>query len=188
MLNTLDDKLSEITVESKNIFNGDFLRVMNDTVRLPDGDLATREWIKFGSASAIIAITENNEIILERQYRHPVGKIMIEIPAGKTEKDEDPLHSAKREFLEETGYSAKTWIKLGTCLPCIGYSDEAITYFFASDLKLGAPSLDRGEFLEVFSMPFTDVLQLIYNNTINDSKTIAGIMLYLGYIANKNKL
>lgn len=181
-----DNKLSEILIESRNVFNGDFLRVMNDTVRLPDGDLATREWVKFGRASAIIAITANNEIILERQYRHPVGKIMIEIPAGKTEKSEDPLHSAKREFLEETGYSAETWIELGTCLPCIGYSNEAITYFLAKDLTLGQQKLDQGEFLEVFSIPLVAALELIYNNTINDSKTISGIMLYQGYLSKNS--
>lgn len=187
MLHNPDDKLSEITIESHNTFTGEFLRVMNDTVRLPDDSLATREWVKFGRASAIIAINDKDEIVLERQYRHPVNRIMIEIPAGKTEKDEDSLTSAKREFLEETGYSAKTWIQLGTCFPCIGYSNEAITYFLAKDLTLGQQKLDQGEFLEVFTIPFSEALRLIYNNTINDSKTVTGIMLYTGYIANKNK-
>lgn len=176
------DQISETLIESKDTFNGNFLRVMNDTVKLPDGKLATREWVKFGKASAIIAITENNEIILERQYRHPVGRIMIEIPAGKTEKDEDSIHSAKRELLEETGNTASTWIELGTCLPCIGYSNETITYFLARDLSFSKQSLDEGEFLEVFKIPFTKCLEMIYTNQITDSKTITGIMLYQGYL------
>lgn len=176
------DNISEVLVESKNVFSGDFLRVMNDIIKLPDGKLATREWVKFGRASAIIVITENNEIILERQYRHPVGKIMIEIPAGKTEVNENPLDSAKRELLEETGYSAETWIELGTCFPCIGYSNEAITYFLAKDLTLGTPSLDEGEFLEVFKIAFSECMNMVYNNQINDSKTLSGLMLYQGYL------
>ena len=181
------DNISETLVESKNIFNGDFLRVMNDTIKLPDGKLATREWVKFGRASAIIVITGNNEIILERQYRHPVGKIMIEIPAGKTEAHENPLDSARRELLEETGYSAKTWIELGTCFPCIGYSNEAITYFLAKDLTSGQATLDDGEFLEVFKLPFTECMDMVYSNQINDSKTLSGLVLYQGYLL-KNQL
>jgi ADP-ribose pyrophosphatase len=176
------DNISETLITSKNIFNGDFLRVMSDTVQLPDKEFATREWIKFGRASAIIVITDDDEIILERQYRHPVGQIMLEIPAGKTEIDESPLASAKRELLEETGYSAKIWIELGTCFPCIGYSNEAITYFLAKDLSLGNASLDAGEFLEVFKLPFSKCMEMAYTNQITDSKTLSGLMLYQGYL------
>lgn len=181
------DNISEILVESKNVFNGDFLRVMNDTIKLPDGKLATREWVKFGRASAIIVITDNDEIVLEKQYRHPVGKIMIEIPAGKTEVYENPLDSAKRELLEETGYSAETWVELGTCFPCIGYSNEAITYFLAKDLTVGAAYLDDGEFLEVFKLPFSECMDMVYSNQINDSKTLAGLMLYQGYLVTSKE-
>ena len=181
------DNLNEVLVESRNVFTGDFLRVMNDTIKLPDGNLATREWIKFGRASAIIAIDENNNIILERQYRHPVGKSMIEIPAGKTEKHENPIDSAKREFLEETGFKARTWLELGTCLPCIGYSNEAITYFLATELVFEKQALDAGEFLEIFKIPYDECIDMVYTNQITDSKTIAGLMLYQGYLSKNSK-
>lgn len=177
--------ISETLVESKNVFNGDFLHVMHDTIKLPDEKLATREWLQFGRASAIIAIDAKGEIILERQYRHPVGKIMIEIPAGKTERQETPLVSAKRELLEETGYSAKSWLELGTCFPCIGYSNEAITYFLAKELSFSKPDLDDGEFLEVFTLPLAQCLEMVYNNQITDSKTITGLMLHQGYLLNQ---
>jgi ADP-ribose pyrophosphatase len=174
----------EELIESNNIFNGDFLRVMNDKIKLPDNTITTREWVKFGRASAIIAINDNNEIILEHQYRHPVSRIMIEIPAGKTENDESPLVSAKRELLEETGYSANDWVELGTCLPSIGYSNEEITYFLAKKLTLGQQNLDAGEFLEVFTVHIDECINAIYNNEITDSKTITGLMLYQGYLQN----
>lgn len=182
------DNLTETLVSSEKVFQGEFLNVFNDTVKLPDDKLATREWINFGKASAIIAITNDNEIILERQYRHPVKKIMIEIPAGKTEKDETAIISAKRELLEETGISAKTWIELGALHPCIGYSNEQITYFLAQDLSIDTPKLDEGEFIEVFTAPFKQCLEMIFTNQISDTKTVAGIMLYQGFLNRNRKI
>lgn len=184
MLN--DEKLIETLVTSKKVFSGQFIQVINDTIKLPDGKLATREWVKHGGAVAIIAITENNEIILERQYRHPVQQIMLEIPAGKLEVNEDPLEAAKREMLEETGYSAQTWTELGTCLACIGYSNEQITYYLATDLSLGKQSLDDGEFLEVITLPIAKCMEYAYTNQLTDSKTLAGLMLYQGYLSSKS--
>ena len=138
--------LVETTIESSEIFRGNFMKVKCDTVRLPDGKKAMREYINHSGATCIIAITNNNEIILEYQYRYPVSKVMLELPAGKLEKDEAPLICAQREFKEETGYSASKWVKLGTCLPCIGYSTEKIIYFLATELSSGEPHLDDGEF------------------------------------------
>ena len=177
-------KLIETTITSKELFNGLFLKVMHDTVLLPDGETAPREYIKHSGAIAIIAITEDNQIIVERQYRHPVGQIMLEIPAGKLDPGEenDKLSAAKRELLEETGFIAKKWVELSTCLPCIGYSTEKITYFLATDLVAGTPQLDVGEFIETLTIPVDEFMDMAYNGDISDTKTLAGLMLYQGYL------
>jgi ADP-ribose pyrophosphatase len=178
--------LIEKTIESQQLFCGNFIKVMRDTIELPNGKSATREYITHSGATCIIALTNNNDIILEYQYRHPVGKIMLELPAGKLEAQESPLDCAKRELKEETGYTANNWIALGTCLPCIGYSTEKIIYFLATELTKGDPNPDDGEFLETISMPLKEFMDMIYNGDISDSKTLSGMMLYLGHI-NKNK-
>ena len=175
-------KLTETLITSENIFSGNFIRVMNDKVKLPDGTTASREWVKHIGGAAILALTSNNEIILERQYRHPVQQVVLEIPAGKLELMEDPLATAKRELLEETGYSADSWLELGKCLPCVGYSNEIMHYYLATNLTKGTQCLDTGEFLEVITLPLEECMRLAYTNQITDSKTIAGLMLYHGYL------
>jgi ADP-ribose pyrophosphatase len=111
---------------------------------------------------------------------------MLELPAGKLEPQELPLICAKRELEEETGYTAKNWIELGTCLPCIGYSTEKIVYFLATELTQGSANLDDGEFLETISMPLDEFMLMVYNGEVTDSKTLSGMILYLGYL-HKNK-
>lgn len=173
--------LNEILVSSERVFAGEFMQVMRDYVSLPNGRTAVREYIKHSGAAAIIAITTNQEIVLEYQYRHPVGKVMLEIPAGKLDPNEDDLAAAKRELFEETGYSSEKWTKLGTCLPCIGYSNEKITYFLAENVIPGSATLDEGELLETHLMPIDKFMQLAYSGQIEDSKTLAGLILYQGY-------
>ncbi len=180
-------KLIEKFLNSKKLFKGLFFEVTHDTVELPDGKTASREYIIHHGAVAIIAITDDNNIVIERQYRHPVRQIMLEIPAGKLEVGENPLEAAKRELAEETGFTAKSWTELGTCLPCIGYSSEKITYYVAKELKPGSSNLDEGEFLETLTMPFDEFLDMVYNGEITDTKTIAGIMLYQGHLRKNSK-
>jgi ADP-ribose pyrophosphatase len=181
-------KLVEKLLSSKKLFKGSFFEVTHDTVELPDGKTASREYIIHNGAVAIIAITNDNNIIIERQYRHPVRQIMLEIPAGKLEIDENPLEAAKRELSEETGFTAKAWIELGTCLPCIGYSSEKITYYLATELNSGSTNLDDGEFVETLTMPFNEFLDMVYNGEVTDTKTIAGIMLYQGYLRKNSSI
>lgn len=180
--------LEEILIDSIEIASGKWIKITHDTVRLPNGKTAFREYIKHSGAVAVIAITPDNKIVLEYQYRHPVEQIMLEIPAGKLEHMEDPLEAAKRELQEETGYIAKNWLQLGSCLPCIGYSTERIIYYLAQDLEPGAATPDEGEFLETVTMNINKCFDLAYQGEITDSKTLSGLMLYQGYLAGKLKV
>ncbi len=178
--------LIETQLKSNEIFNGEFINVKKDSVILPDNSQTIREYITHPGASVIIAINNAGHLILEYQYRYPVAQVMLELPAGKLEPNEDPLVGAKRELLEETGYSGEKWDYLGTTYPCIGYSDEKMVYYLATELSYSEPKLDVGEFLEVVTMSLQEVYELIYTNQITDNKTITGIMLYQGYL-EKNK-
>ncbi|MCC2645012.1 MAG: hydrolase [Burkholderiales bacterium] len=179
--------LEETLIDSKQIARGKWIKITHDTVNLPDGTTAFREYIKHSGAVAIIAITKDKQIVLEYQYRHPVNKVMLEIPAGKLEPDEDPLNAAKRELQEETGYNSGSWLELGSCFPCIGYSNEQITYYLAENLIAGIPNLDEGEFLETTLMDIDKCFDLAYSGKITDGKTLAGLMLYQGYLSGKLK-
>lgn len=174
--------LIEKLIKSELLFSGKFLKVFCDYVLLPNNTSGTREYINHNGAVAIIALTADNKIVLERQYRNSVKQVMLEIPAGKLEPDEKTLAAAQRELLEETGYSSTEWIRLGHCFPCIGYSNEKIDYYLAKNITQGEASLDEGEFLEIFTIDFNELLTMAYNGEITDSKTLSGIMLYQGYL------
>jgi ADP-ribose pyrophosphatase len=179
--------LEEILIDSIEIASGKWIKITHDTVKLPNGKTTFREYIKHSGAVAVIAITSDNKIVLEYQYRHPVEQVMLEIPAGKLEDLEDPLEAAKRELKEETGFSANNWLHLGSCLPCIGYSSERIIYYLAQNLEPGTATLDDGEFLETVVMDIDKCFDMAYQGKITDSKTLSGLMLYQGYLAGKLK-
>lgn len=176
--------LKEQPLTEDNVYKGKFLKVNYDTVKLPNGEVGSREYIKHPGASAVIAINDQEEVILEVQYRHSANEIMLEIPAGKLEINEDPLIAAQRELLEETGIQAKNWIPLGKAMPCIGYSDEIINYYLATELSQEKPSLDDEEFIEIITLPLNSLLEMAYKGEITDGKTLSGLMLYLGYTRN----
>ena len=176
--------LIETTISSEIIFTGAWTKLRSDKVALPDGTYGTREYIEHSGAVAIIAITPDEQIILEYQYRHPVKRVLLEIPAGKLDPDELTLNAAKRELQEETGYYSNTWIKLGTILPCIGYSTEQITYYLAQNVLSGVSKLDVGEFLEITTIPLNIFTQHIQSGKIIDGKTIIGWTLYQNYLLN----
>lgn len=174
--------LEEILIDSVEIAHGKWLKITHDTVELPNGKTAYREYIKHSGAVAVIAITNDNQIIMEYQYRHPARQIMLEIPAGKLELGEDLLLAAKRELEEETGFTSNNWLQLGSCLPCIGYSTEKITYYLATNLISGHAKPDDGEFIETVIMDIDECFNLAYSGVITDSKTLSGLMLYQGYL------
>jgi ADP-ribose pyrophosphatase len=167
--------LSEHELDSETVFHGQLLHVRRDRVRLPDGSESTREYIKHPGAVLIIALLDENTVILERQFRYPARRHFIELPAGKKEAGEDALITAQRELQEETGYRARHWEKLATTHPSIGYSDETIDYFIARELTHVGANLDAGEFLEVLPTPIDEALAWIETGKITDIKTIAGL-------------
>ena len=151
------------------------LKVHSDTVRLPDGGKAVREYIDHPDAVAILALTDSGKLVMERQYRYALGRDMIEVPAGKIDPGEPPLATARRELKEETGYTARTWRHLGTIHLAIGYSNERIEIYLARGLRHEGAKLDDEEFLEVFTLPLAKALDWVRRGRITDAKTLSAL-------------
>jgi ADP-ribose pyrophosphatase len=171
-----DDALHEQTLESRLAFEGRFLRLYVDHVRSSDGHVSTREYVRHPGAVMVIPLLASGEVVIERQFRYPMARAMIEYPAGKIDAGEQPLGCAQRELLEETGYRAGRWSYLGGLHNAIGYSDEKIEMFLAEDLQFEGARLDAGETLEVFTMPWPDVLEHVRDGRITDVKTMLGTL------------
>ncbi len=167
--------LKETRVDSTVVYEGDFITVLKDNVRLPDGSISSREHIAHPGAVAVLAIKDNGNLVMERQFRYPPQREFIELPAGKIDPGEDILLCAQRELLEETGFVAREWTHLVTTWPCIGYANERMEYFLARDLTHQGSRLDDGEFLEVFELPLAEAMEWIRQGKINDSKTVLGL-------------
>ena len=167
--------LSERRLSSRVVYDGKLLKVRKDTVSLPDGGSAEREWIEHPGAVAVLAVTGAGELVMERQFRYPLGRDMIEVPAGKIDRGEDPLATAKRELMEETGYSAAEWSHIATIHLAIGYSNERIEIYLAKELKAEKARLDAEEFLEVFTLPLSTALAWVREGRITDAKTVSSL-------------
>jgi ADP-ribose pyrophosphatase len=168
--------LTEHFVSGEQVFDGKLLKVYRDVVRLPDGSRGAREYIRHPGAVAVVARFDDGRILLERQYRYPQRREFIEIPAGKLEPNEPHLETAKRELLEETGYSAAEWTRLGVVHTAIAYTDEAIELYLARKLTQGAARLDAGEFLETLVVPFAEAIAMVRDGRITDVKTVAALL------------
>lgn len=168
--------LFEKRIESSLVYSGALLKVKQDRVRLPDGREGCREYINHPGASVIIAFLENGSLLLERQFRYPLNRVFVEMPAGKIDRGESPLECARRELLEETGYEAETWREVATLHPCIGYSDERLVYFEARGLKYSRRNTDDEEFIESFELPLDTALEQVRDGLITDAKTVAGLL------------
>ena len=169
--------LTEHPVSSEQVFDGKLLKVYRDDVRLPDGSHGQREHIKHPGAVAIVPLFDDGSILLERQFRYPHHKVFIEVPAGKLEPNEPHLETAKRELLEETGYTAGDWKHLATIHTAIAYTNEAIDLFIARKLKkAGSAQLDAGEFVETMVVPFDEAIAMVKDSRITDAKTVAALL------------
>lgn len=166
-----DTHLREERISGDDIYQGIFLNMKRDQVSLPDGTQAVREYLTHPGAVAILAILDDGRVLMERQYRYPIAKACIEIPAGKLEHGEDRLLCAKRELEEETGYSAKRWSFIRRIHPVISYSTEFIDLYLAEDLVSGKSHLDDEEFLDIFAAPLEQLLEWVEQGEITDVKT-----------------
>lgn len=173
-----DSDLIEKKLSSEDIFDGALLHVKRDTVKLPNGNEATREWIRHPGASSVIPVLPDGRIVLVRQYRYPIGKVTLEVPAGKLDApDEDPLYCATRELSEETGYQAEHIEKLTTIATTVGFSNEYIHLYVAEGLMPGKQHPDEDEFINVVKVPLDEAVQMVLDGRIYDAKSATSILL-----------
>jgi ADP-ribose pyrophosphatase len=171
-----DEHLVERRQSSRDVYNGTLLKVRRDDILLPDGSAAEREYIVHPGAVAILPVLPNGNILLERQYRYPLERVLIELPAGKLDPGESELDCARRELLEETGYTARHWEFLVKMHPVVSYSTEFIDIYYAEGLDHIGANLDAGEFLETMEASPREVFDWIAQGRITDAKTLIGLL------------
>ena len=170
-----DDDLTEVTLSSETVFDGNLLHVLRDNARLPNGNQSLREFIVHPGAVIIIPVLPNGNLLLERQFRYPLKQVFIELPAGKIDPNEDILITGQRELLEETGYTAEEWHYIAKQYPCIGYSNEVIHIYLARGLTAGQHQRDADEHLQLFDASLDDCLRMVRDGEITDGKTIIAL-------------
>jgi ADP-ribose pyrophosphatase len=173
---TEDTHLAERLLASERVWQGHFLDVRRDTVALPDGSQVTREYIVHPGAVMVVPILDDGRLVMERQHRHPMGRVMLEFPAGKIDPGEPPFTCAVRELAEETGYRAREWARAGVLHNAIAYSTEGIEIWFARGLALGAARPDAEEFLEVVVHGEAEIDAFCARGEITDAKTLIGLL------------
>jgi ADP-ribose pyrophosphatase len=176
MISADDKHLTEVLVSTEPVWCGRFLDVRRDTVALPDGQLTTREHIVHPGAVMMVPLLPDGRLVMERQYRHPMGRVMLEFPAGKIDPGEAPFACAVRELAEETGYRAAEWARAGILHNAIAYSNEGIEIWFARGLAAGEQRLDAGEFLEIVIHAPAEVDALAARGDVTDAKTLIGLL------------
>jgi ADP-ribose pyrophosphatase len=171
-----DDHLREHGLGGHVLAKGSFLEVRRDDVRLPDGSAATREYVVHPGAVMVVPLLDDGTVVMERQFRYPVGRVLLEFPAGKIDPGESTLACAQRELIEETGYRASEWARAGVWHNAAAYSTEGIEVWFARGLRLGERRLDVGEFIELCLVGESDLDRLAAAGELSDMKTMVGLL------------
>jgi ADP-ribose pyrophosphatase len=171
-----DEHLKEHLLRGEQVFQGHFLDVRRDVVRLPNGQEAAREYIVHPGAVMVVPLLDDGRLVMERQYRYPMGRVMLEFPAGKIDAGEPVWQCAQRELAEETGYRAQEWARAGVLHNAIAYSNEVIEIWFARGLQAGAQHLDDGEFLDLALHTPQEVDAMAVRGEITDAKTLIGLL------------
>ncbi|MDR0937635.1 MAG: NUDIX hydrolase [Oscillospiraceae bacterium] len=168
---------TETALKQSIVYTGKLLKIRDDEVRLHNGETARREIVEHPGGVAVVAVTDDKKVVCVRQFRYAMKRELLEIPAGKLERGEEPLGAVKRELSEETGYTAKTWRSLGEIFPTPGYCEEILHLYLATDLIKGEAHPDENEFLSVCEFTFYELNEKIMANEISDAKTIVGILI-----------
>ncbi len=169
-------KLYEKTLESKEIFDGKVIHVIHDKVELEDKTTAMREVVEHPGGVCVAALTDNDELLFVRQFRYPYKEVLLELPAGKLEKGQNPLENGKRELLEETGAVGREYMTLGKLYPSPGYCGEVIHLYFCKIDHYEQPEPDEGEFLNVERIPLNKAVEMVLNHQIPDAKTQTAVL------------
>ena len=167
---------TEKRIEREKIFDGHIFNVYLDKVIISDGSIRPREVVEHSGGVCVVPVDDDGNVYMVRQFRYAVGKTILEIPAGKLEKGEEPFEAAKRELSEETGFTADNWTSLGKMYPTPGYCSETLRVYLARGLTAGEMHLDDGEILTAEKLRLDDVMEMIMNGEISDAKTVFGIM------------
>lgn len=168
--------LREEKLNSTYYYQGKIINMKVDDVRLPNGDVSKREEVEHPGGCSVAALTTDNELLFVRQFRYAYDEVILELPAGKLEKGEDPLEAMKRELREETGSLAENFIYLGTCYPTPGYTNELLRIWACRVSASTSQDLDPDEFLEVVKIPLEKALEMVMNNEIPDGKSQIGVL------------
>lgn len=166
----------EKTISTKEVFGGRIIRVCHDEVLLENGQKALREVVYHNGGVCVLPLCDNGDVLFVKQFRYPYKEEVLELPAGKLEKGEDPLESGKRELLEEVGAKAESFTSLGKLYPSPGYCGEIISMFLAEGLSFGSQNLDEDEFLDVVRIPLDKAVEMVMSGEIPDSKTQTALL------------
>jgi len=176
---------TEKTIESETVYEGRIIKVRSDRVTLVNGDVSSREVVEHAGGVAVLPMFEDGTVLMVRQYRYPMERSLLELPAGKLEKGEDPLQCAVRELSEETGCTAEEFVYLGEIYPSPGYCKEILYIYLARGLKNGKPHPDKDEFLSVEKYDIRELVEMIGRNELCDAKTVVGILKTMDYLGER---